>query len=303
MIKYIACGCSLFLLVLFFSCSKEIEFQDNTNDTTYFFNGILEVGHMPLLQVGEANSINDSLSFLYACNADGAIKFNDYSLTLINKKNEDDNCFLTHGEHVIKDKMDYDVSLQINEQTIFSNLKTPTKNNCLFKVLEIKFVGTNSRPTFTDSGVAFDTTFRYHLKIESKIEAVVPASEKIGFTLRVLDEEYSLVNPIKLENISSIKSKNALIKHVITEVKSINEFVFEGEINVSSNTKAALLIPSVYFMEENLYKYIISLDKLSKSISDPLTAPIKPFSNIKGGVGIFGAYSTSSDTLMIDLPE
>lgn len=290
------------IIFLFSSCSKVVPFIDDVAQQTYFVNSIFVVGEPVNVKTGQSISINDSLAFEYACNAEGTLQFDEKTLPLLTKQNESNICILTDNKYIIESNKQYELSAELEEQKLSGSLKTPAKYNCSFELLEIKFVDMGSRPLYMSGGIVFDTTYRYSLRLAAKLDENVNLSDKIGFTLRVLDEEFSLTNHKYIENITSIKNKTNLIEQVITDEITFNEFIFVGEIIISSKTKPAKLVPSIYFLEENLYNYMISLDKLGASINDPLSVPVKPYNNIDGGVGIFGAYSQSSDTLIVDLP-
>jgi len=59
------------------------------------------------------------------------------------------------------------------------------------------------------------------------------------------------------------------------------------------------MVATLSSVSEDYYKYNVTLAKYEQTQGDPFAQPVQVYSNIENGFGIFGGYSSFSDTLII----
>ncbi|WP_234735918.1 DUF4249 domain-containing protein [Tellurirhabdus bombi] len=68
---------------------------------------------------------------------------------------------------------------------------------------------------------------------------------------------------------------------------------------LGTNYQSALIRGSLLHVDENFYRYHVALDQQRQADNNPFAEPVLIPTNIKGGLGCFGAYNRSTATLTV----
>ena len=77
---------------------------------------------------------------------------------------------------------------------------------------------------------------------------------------------------------------------------NIYEFVLSGEDFYSGTTSICVNLKSI---SEDYFKYLTTCKKHMDANWDPFMEKISVYSNVEGGVGIFGGFSLTTDTIVV----
>ena len=172
-----------------------------------------------------------------------------------------------------------------NYPTLSSNLTVPTQPSAV----NIKFTineDTNSRLEFELDDVP-DIDNQYF--IEAKAIYITPdgweSSQLIYFNEDTPLVDFSIIDG----------SKSRLF---------FNDQIFQGgniefkfDTNIDNYTD---IIFTIAHVDENFYRYNQSVDRQSNNTENPFAEPSPIHSNINGGLGIFAAYHSVTDTISIE---
>ncbi len=136
---------------------------------------------------------------------------------------------------------------------------------------------------------------QYEVTLELGAPVELPAYYRLAaFT----DEE--LQNEVEITKVLTNANASENLNHHHGMI--IDESKLDGN-KITVSLSSSVNLEKLYFdfntVNEDYYKYHVSLSRSSGSAGSPFTEPIVDYSNIQNGIGLFGAYSSSSYELLL----
>jgi len=296
------------LLILFYSCSNDIDFIDNATPP-YFLNGILEVGKTPVIRVGIASKVSDSIVFKFSCEPDIILKSNIESFRLYSKSTDESDCYFS-SDSTIKSSAKYDIEVNFPQKTILkSSLIVPDIIHYTFRNIEI------TKEREVHSSIDNTTSNIYSGEIVIEIEnADYSMINWLGCTV-LRDTTFfknstffeknekleggEIISEESLNTFFACHKINSILKNKIENKEMKIKFGF----SVKKDRMQADFIFSLFNIDDNYYNFIRQLIKQQNARLDPFTTPIPSYNNIENGVGIFGAFAEYKEKIRVNLPQ
>lgn len=140
-----------------------------------------------------------------------------------------------------------------------------------------------------------ESSYVYEIALELGTPIELPAYYRLAaFT----DED--LQNEVNISKILSGASSSEFLNH--HKGIMIDQSILDGDrmdLELSSDRDIEKVYFALYTANEDYYRYHISLSRSIGSSGSPASEPIVDYSNIQNGLGLFGAYSTSTYELRL----
>jgi hypothetical protein len=136
---------------------------------------------------------------------------------------------------------------------------------------------------YVETNVCFtDTdTMNYYFLLIQAVENIYSQNPALGNNFQNIDNLLYVFSD-QIFNGSSFSAPFYMVKSAVTYSDSLVSRVF------------------LQSLDDNYYKYLHTMQLTQKTKDNPMAEPIAIYSNIKNGMGIFGAYNASVDSFFID---
>lgn len=283
-------------------CRKEIVFVDDFDETLYYLNAVIGVGESPEFTLGEVTSAADTFHIDFSCVADIRLISTEPQV-LQPVKASDGRCKYLNPEMTINPQTVYTVQAIIDGQTLISEIETPPLYPYNLSLADVKYRGKSSVGKIVNGEIIRYATNSYKISFEALYSGNEKPGSFVGVSLELGSDSAAIVDSDVIGRETMRPRTFDKIDELVTDTKENTKLEFVLEIQVPENMDSITLVPMVWTLDNHFYQYLQSYSTHDKSVSDPFTVPARMYSNIDGGVGIFGSYSRSADTIRVKLPE
>ncbi len=275
----------VFLVLLFTACKSELMLPEITVESRIVVNSAPKMGKDWKVYVGKEGSITDTAKIKILDNA--KVLLTDLKLSTTEELvHQDNGKYISSVNSKVKEGTNY--SLTVSAEGL-SDVKAmtyvPSQPN--FEVID---------PKLTDLASGEGIEFKLQLadKLDERNFYVIQSRSFIK------DEEIELTQSNLLGFVEPNTSSDECTPDVISIF--IPDDVFNGE-RLSLKLKVDLFLTSipqdgsvtteviVKAVDEAFYNYLLSVDEFKENEDNPFSEPIRVYSNVEDGLGIFGGIS------------
>src|SRR5690606_10511981 len=295
-------GLLLIGVFLFSSCRREIAFEDDFDEDLYYLNGVMGVGESPEITLGKVTSAADIFRIDFSCDADISVLASQTHI-LETTETDDGRCAYTDPGMMISPRTVYTVRANIDDRVLTSEIETPPLYPYNFSLADVKYLGESSFRRFVNGEIIKYETNLYRIKFDAWYSGDGVPGPSEGITLGFGSDTTEVIDSVAIGRETMRPSTFRIIEELITDSEDNGKLEFTMKVQTPQNLDSITLIPMVWSLDDHLYEYILSYEIHERSVSDPFAVPARMESNINGGVGLFGSYSRSTDTIRVKLPE
>lgn len=289
-------------ICLLSSCRKEITFEDDFDEDLYYLNGVMGVGESPEFTLGKVASAADTFRLDFSCDGDVHL-ISTESNVLAPVRTNDGRCAYIDPGMTISPQTVYTVRANINGRVLTSEIETSPIYPYNFSLEDVKYLGESSGLNFINGEIITYSAYLYRFRFEALYSGEGVPVPNVGISLGFGSDTTVIIDSDVIGRETKRPSTFRIIEELITDDKENDRFEFEMEVKIPQNLDSITLIPMVWSLDNHIYQYLLSYEIHERSVSDPFAIPARMESNIEGGVGLFGSYSRSMDTMRVKLPE
>lgn len=278
----------------FLACSKTIDFEIPLQQYLVV-NCILENNQFAKVNLFSSSPSIENIEVLQLCDASISMEDKSNMSYKFLLEEEKDECFYVTVDKIILGG-EYSIKVIANEIIVSASTNLP---ETLVAETKLVFV-TKTKEVKDPNGIVNERTFfRINLETERDkndpeysvgINVNSPSISKSSYNLNLEGIEYYAANIIDgLSVVSKDKINESLIKY------SVEYFLEDFKAMDTIFVKFSLV-------NDDLVNYLKNYGMLIESTNDPFAIPINPYSNIEGGLGIFGGMTSIIDTIIFKVP-
>lgn len=285
------------LASFFFACEKEIELKSDEITPRIVVNSLFTANDTIHLNVSESRSVLYEGTLPNVTNA--TAKLFDGNGALIGVFSH-----LENGHYILADPLPV-VGATYTLEVSAPGFETVTATSTTPAIIDITSIDTATQ-YLTYPQLQFDIAFNddpaqknyYGIRITSEVYDIDPETEEktllyknAGFNSR----EFYIVNGY--EDVDGEIYGSELYFSDETFNGQTNIFTARTYLNELGEFQEGFFVVSIISMSEELFKYNVTFSKYQEAQGDFFAEPVRVYSNVENGFGIFGGSSVESDTI------
>lgn len=184
-----------------------------------------------------------------------------------------------------------------------SEIEIPQIHPYNFRLADVKYLGERSGSNIVNGEIIRYVANLYQVSFEALYSGERTPGPYVGISLGFGSDTAFIIDSDVIGRETKRPRTFQKIEELVVDDRENRKLEVVLKIQVPERLDSITLIPMVWTLDKPLNDYLLSYDLHTSSISDPFTVPVRMYSNIEGGLGIFGSYSRSADTMRVKLPE